>query len=72
MEGLAAAELPDTWNPAASPSESLIRAVQGTILPEPLILALRRLAHVDRGNKLRARRTRAAALPADDTATSAR
>jgi DNA-binding transcriptional MerR regulator len=70
MEGLAATELPETWNPAASPSESLIRAVQGTILPEPLILALRRLAHVDRGNKLRARRTGATALPADNSSPS--
>jgi DNA-binding transcriptional MerR regulator len=72
MEGLAAAELPDTWNPAASPEDALITAVQGTLLVEPLILALRRLAHIDRGNKLRARRAGAAAPPADDTATSAR
>ena len=72
MESLAAAELPDTWNPPVSPADALISAVQGTILVEPLILALRRLAHVDRGNKLRARRARAAAVPADDTAASAR
>jgi DNA-binding transcriptional MerR regulator len=69
MEGLAAAELPDTWNPATSPADALITAVQGTLLVEPLILALRRLAHIDRGNKLRARRARAVAPPAADDAT---
>ena len=69
MEGLAADELPDDWNPAASPADALIYVVQGTLLSEPLILALRRLAHIDRGNKLRARRTRTGA-PAVDDATS--
>jgi DNA-binding transcriptional MerR regulator len=71
MEGLAASELPDTWNPARSPSDALTYVVQGTLLPEPLILALRRLAHIDRGNKLRARRAHAAP-PSDDEATSPR
>jgi DNA-binding transcriptional MerR regulator len=70
VEGLAAVELPDTWNPAASPQDALITAVQGTLFVEPLILALRRLAHIDRGNKLRARRARAAAPPAGDEAAS--
>ena len=57
-EQVAAFELPDEWNPTVSPSEALKYVVLGTLLFEPLILALRRLAHVDRGNKLRARRTR--------------
>jgi hypothetical protein len=59
-EEMAAFELPDEWNPAASPSEALKYVVLGTVLFEPVILSLRRLAHVDRGNKLRARRARSA------------
>jgi DNA-binding transcriptional MerR regulator len=58
MEEITSFELPDSWNPAASPSDALTYVVQGTLLFEPLILALRRLAHVDRGYKLRARRRR--------------
>src|SRR5262249_46037474 len=57
-EQVAAFELPEEWNPTLAPSEALRYVVLGTILFEPLILALRRLAHVDRGNKLRTRRTR--------------
>jgi DNA-binding transcriptional MerR regulator len=56
-ETVAAFELPEEWNPTVSPAEALKYVVLGTVLFEPLILALRRLAHVDRGNKLRARRT---------------
>jgi hypothetical protein len=67
---LAAFELPDTWNPSASPTEALTYVVQGTLLFEPLILALRRLAHVDRGAKLRVRRACTAA-PAPDGDSSA-
>lgn len=55
-ERLAAVELPDGWNPSISPAEALRYAVLGTVLFEPVILSLRRLAHVDRGAKLRARR----------------
>ena len=60
-EEVATFELPETWNPTVSPGEALKYVVLGTVLFEPLILALRRLAHVDRGNKLRARRRRTAA-----------
>ena len=63
-EELAAFELPERWNPTASPSEALKYVVLGTVLFEPLILALRRLAHVDRGNTLRARRMLAPATVA--------
>ena len=63
-EELAAFELPERWNPTVSPTEALQYVVLGTLLFEPLILALRRLAHVDRGSKLRARRTRATTLVA--------
>jgi DNA-binding transcriptional MerR regulator len=67
-EELAAFELPETWNPTASPADALTYVVLGTVLFEPLILALRRLAHVDRGAKLRTRRTRPTA-PAPDVGT---
>ena len=63
-EDLAAFELSEGWNPAASRAEALKYVVLGTVLFEPLILALRRLAHVDRGNKRRARRRAASAAGA--------
>ena len=50
--GLAELEIPDTWDPAAAPTDALRYAVLGTVLFEPLILALRRLAHVDRHRRL--------------------
>ena len=50
--GLAELEIPDTWDPAAAPTDALRYAVLGTVLFEPLILALRRLAHVDRHQRL--------------------
>jgi DNA-binding transcriptional MerR regulator len=55
-EEIAAFELPEEWNPTLSPAEALKYVVLGTVLFEPLILAFRRLAHVQRGNELRARR----------------
>jgi hypothetical protein len=57
VEELAVLEVPETWNPAAAPEDALTYAIEGTLLFEPLILGLRRLAHVDRGNRLRATRT---------------
>jgi len=58
-ETMAAFELPETWDPVRSPAEALTYVVLGTVLFEPLLLALRRLAHVHRGNTLRARRAAA-------------
>jgi DNA-binding transcriptional MerR regulator len=55
---MAAFELPEDWNPVQSRADALKYVVLGTVLFEPLILALRRLAHVERGNRLRARRAR--------------
>lgn len=66
-EAIAAFELPEAWNPTRSPAEALTYVVLGTVLFEPLILALRRLAHVERGNTLRARR--ALARDGDDDTT---
>lgn len=49
---LAATEIPDTWDPSGSPTDSLRYAVLGTVLFEPVILALRRLAHQDRHRRI--------------------
>jgi hypothetical protein len=68
LETMAAFELPDEWDPTASRPDALRYVVLGTVLFEPLILALRRLAHVDRGAKLRARRTAAVAAPSRSAA----
>ncbi|HSK98462.1 MAG TPA: MerR family transcriptional regulator [Euzebyales bacterium] len=51
-ERLAAFGIPETWDPAGDPAAALRYAVLGTVLYEPVILALRRLAHVDRHHRL--------------------
>jgi DNA-binding transcriptional MerR regulator len=51
-EEMAKMEIPDSWNPRASPTATLRYALLGTYLFEPLILALRRMAHTDRALKL--------------------
>lgn len=45
---LADTEIPEDFDPAADPATALRFSVLGTVLFEPLILALRKLAHVDR------------------------
>lgn len=50
---LAAFEIPDDWDPSGPSSDALRYAVLGTVLFEPVILALRRLAHMDRHRRLR-------------------
>ena len=45
---LADTEIPDNYDPDADPAATLRFSVLGTALFEPLILALRKLAHVDR------------------------
>ena len=50
---LAEREIPQDWDPAGEPTEALRYAVLGTVLFEPVILALRRLAHADRHRRLR-------------------
>lgn len=52
-EQIAACEIPDDWAPEASRDDALAYAVLGTVLFEPLILALRRMAHVARTRALR-------------------
>jgi len=48
VRGLADVEIPDDFDPAADPAATLRFSVLGTALFEPLILALRKPAHVDR------------------------
>jgi DNA-binding transcriptional MerR regulator len=58
-ERLAHLEIPDDWNPAVAPADTLRYAVLGTVLFEPVILALRRMAHAARSRRLtRALRSR--------------
>jgi DNA-binding transcriptional MerR regulator len=52
-ERLALVEIPDSWLPDASPEEALRYALLGTVMFEPFILALRRMAHCARSRKLR-------------------
>jgi DNA-binding transcriptional MerR regulator len=47
-------EIPETWDPSGAPTDALRYAVLGTVLFEPVILALRRLAHADRHRRLSA------------------
>jgi DNA-binding transcriptional MerR regulator len=47
-------EIPEAWAPAESPESALRYAMLGTVLYEPLILALRRMAHVARARKVMA------------------
>jgi DNA-binding transcriptional MerR regulator len=52
MKDVADAEIPESFDPAGDPWESLRYAVLGTYLFEPLILALRRMAHGQRTAEL--------------------
>ena len=52
VRGLADVEIPDSYDPARDPAATLRFAVLGTVLFEPVILALRKLAHVDRQRSL--------------------
>lgn len=45
---LADVEIPETFDPAADPAAILRFSVLGTVLFEPVLLALRKLAHTDR------------------------
>lgn len=51
---LAEQEIPDDWDPVGTGQEAVAYAVLGTILFEPVIVALRRLAHADRHRRLTA------------------
>jgi hypothetical protein len=57
MRKLADRGIPDTYDPAADPEGALRFAVLGTALFEPVLLALRKLAHVDRIRAIEKRRS---------------
>ena len=48
VRSLADVEIPDTYDPSVDRSSVLRFSVLGTVLFEPVLLALRKLAHVDR------------------------
>ena len=47
-EVISASEIPEDWDPASAPASALEYAVMGTVLFEPVILSLRRLANESR------------------------
>jgi DNA-binding transcriptional MerR regulator len=51
-ERLAEFEIPEDWDPPAAGENAVAYAVLGTLLFEPIILAMRRLAHADRSIRL--------------------
>lgn len=58
-EHLAKHEIPDDWQPGAAPNAALRYAILGTVLFEPLILALRRAAHIVRAREMEKKATQA-------------
>jgi DNA-binding transcriptional MerR regulator len=55
MRSLANIEINDSYEPDTDPNATLRFSVLGTVLFEPLLLALRKLAHVDRIRRLATR-----------------
>ncbi|HVW24835.1 MAG TPA: MerR family transcriptional regulator [Polyangiaceae bacterium] len=49
---IAQREIPEGWRPTEAPNAALRYAVLGTVLLEPLILAMRRIAHVARSKSV--------------------
>ena len=66
---IAEIEIPDDWSPQQQREATLRYAVLGTVLFEPVILALRRMAHVARAHKLE-KRHRTQTAPPQAAATS--
>jgi DNA-binding transcriptional MerR regulator len=58
VKEIARFELPENWDPAGAPAASIQYAVLGTYLFEPLLLAMRRLAHRERAREVRAAQAR--------------
>ena len=54
-EELASYEVPADWDPGADPIDALRYAVLGTLLFEPVVVSLRRLAHAQRSETLAGR-----------------
>ena len=51
-EQIARYEIPEDWRPGEHPEEALRQAIVGTVLMQPVILALRSLAHEHRTRTL--------------------
>ena len=63
---IAEIEIPDDWSPQQQRMATLRYAVLGTVMFEPVILALRRMAHVARAHSLEQKhRSTTAAAPQD-------
>ena len=58
VKEIARFELPENWDPAGAPAASIQYAVLGTYLFEPLLLAMRRLAHRERAREVRVAQAR--------------
>ena len=58
VRSLADVEIPETYDPAVDPAAVLRFSVLGTVLFEPVLLALRKLAHTDRIRRTAAWRRR--------------
>ena len=56
---IAQIEIPDDWSPQQQRMSTLRYAVLGTVMFEPVILALRRMAHVARAHMLEEKHRRA-------------
>ncbi len=52
VSSIARQEIPEGWRPMQAPNAALRYAVLGTVLFEPLILAMRRMAHIARSHAL--------------------
>lgn len=52
VRSLAGYEIPDSYDPTGDPESALSLAVLGTALFEPVLLGLRKLAHIDRVRRL--------------------
>jgi hypothetical protein len=55
MMQIARHELPENWSSPEAPNAALRHGVLGTVLVEPFILALRRMAHAARSEEIRNR-----------------
>jgi DNA-binding transcriptional MerR regulator len=62
---IATYEIPDEWRPEAAPDTWLHFAVLGTVLAEPLLLSIRRMAHVARSAEVEASAKARARRPED-------
>jgi DNA-binding transcriptional MerR regulator len=73
MEALAEVEMPEAaWRPDEDAPATLTAAILGTVLFEPILLAMRRLAHENRARQLTRERGKVAPAAAKSRARGAR